>query len=126
VRIGLPDAVQRATGQPFKPQCADLCEQQFPKPHRQLVCRYFKGANPLVACVTPSDGAMAGVRLRCAMGFKKPRTSREFPSGPVLGYGKVWRSPGEFKCKSTLNGIECWSLASSHGFSINQDQRLTY
>jgi hypothetical protein len=94
----------------------------FESPSGNILCRYFPEANPVMACMTLNDGAMGGVRLCCGRGFLRRWTNRPFLHGPVLRYGEIWRAPGEFRCKSSFNGMRCRSLQSGHGFFINRDE----
>jgi hypothetical protein len=99
---------------------------RFQSPTGNIRCRYFYGSNPLIACMTLNDGAMAGVRL-WGQGFTRyGHGNRGFPPGPTLRYGSTWRSSGEFKCRSTVNGMDCWSLFSGHGFFISRDTWDSY
>ena len=98
----------------------------FQSPTGNIRCRYFYGSNPLIACMTLNDGAMAGVRLWGAGFTQYGQGKRGFPPGPTLRYGSTWRSPGEFKCRSSRNGMDCWSMFSGHGFFISRDTWYSY
>jgi hypothetical protein len=105
---------------------ANWTSDWFQSPTGNIRCRYFYGSNPLIACMTLNDGAMAGVRLWGAGFTRYGHGKRAFPPGPTLRYGSTWRSRGEFKCRSSRNGMDCWSLPSGHGFFISRDTWDSY
>lgn len=116
-----------AGAQHSAPASPSWTSDYFSSPSDNIRCRYFVARNPLMACITLNDDAMVGVRLCCRVGFRRwGHGNRGFPPGPTLRYGSTWRSPGEFKCKSYFDRMECWSLQSGHGFAINRDSWWSY
>ena len=92
----------------------------FSSPTGNIRCREFVKRN-LMACLTLNDNFAVIVPL-----YGKSRKQRnvgalQFPRGPTLYYGEKWRDAGRFRCKSSSDGMRCWSIPTGHGFFISRD-----
>jgi S1-C subfamily serine protease len=95
----------------------------FQSPSGNIRCEYLNQQG--VACMTQDDGL--GVFLRSFDTSYYLDQPYEFnpPAGRTLAYGATW-SNSSFRCRSSTDGIECWSTLTGHGFFISRGTRHIY
>jgi S1-C subfamily serine protease len=89
----------------------------FQSPTGNIRCEYLSQQG--VACMTMNDGL--GVLLRSfdkSYYIDQPYAFNP-AAGRTLAYGATW-SHSSFRCRSSTDGIECWSTLTGHGFFINR------
>jgi hypothetical protein len=97
----------------------------FVSPSRNIACRFLP-SGPFVVCATRNDGFTVAIGNDGTKGFVYSRSGRLPRSlagfyGPVLRYGRKWRSGVGIWCISRTSGMTCRTYG--HGFFIS---RTTY